>query len=198
MRLWKKILLSSVIGLAIGVLTVLGQGVLPGSWNWLANQGTVWLIPAFFAGALGSKKFQSAMLGIISLIGMVTGYYLYAMLIQNVPHSIYFILVWTGAAVVGGFIFGIAGFLWGKDHSSKHKFGSALIGGIFIAEGADKFIHIESYRHILDVATVQIIVGFTLVLLLERTAKNRIASLYMLIPVVILCLIGYQSLHLIT
>ena len=36
---------------AIGVLTVYGQGWLPGQWSTLANSGAVWLVFAFAAGS---------------------------------------------------------------------------------------------------------------------------------------------------
>ncbi|WP_258000490.1 DUF6518 family protein [Bacillus sp. Marseille-P3661] len=48
MNFLHRLLLSVIIGILVGILTVLGQGILPGSWNSLANSGTVWLIPAFF------------------------------------------------------------------------------------------------------------------------------------------------------
>ncbi|MEH7095034.1 DUF6518 family protein [Neobacillus vireti] len=198
MKLWNGVFISFFIGIIVGILTVLGQGVLPGSWNLLANSRVSWLLPSFFIGAMGSTKTKSASFSMISLLGMFIGYYGYAMQIQNVPHSLYFILIWTGAAIVGGTIFGIAGFLWRRDNGVKHKFGSALIGGVFISEGLDKFIHINDYRHMLNVGLVQIVIGFTLFLVLERTNKGRIFSLIMALPILILGIIGFQILHFLT
>ncbi|TYR80500.1 hypothetical protein FZC66_08975 [Priestia megaterium] len=191
-----NILLSAIVGLIVGILTVLGQGVLPGNWNSLANSGTVWLLPAFFMGALSSTKGKSAISAIITLLGMVTGYYAYAMLIQNVSHSLYYILVWTVAAVIGGSIFGIAGYLWGKDRGPLHKYGSALIGGVFITEGLHLFLNLSDYIHMWHTGVVQIIVGVSLVLALERSNKERIASLLALIPIIVLGVIGYAILSL--
>ena len=37
-----------LLGLLIGILTVMGQKYLPDSLNSLANSGAIWLIPAFF------------------------------------------------------------------------------------------------------------------------------------------------------
>lgn len=198
MKFRNGVLISILTGIIIGILTVLGQGVLPGSWNSIANSGVSWLLPAYFIGAMGSTKTKSALFSILSLLGMVVGYYGYEMLIQNVPHSIYFILVWTGAAIIGGTIFGIAGYLWRSGKGLKHKIGSALIGGVFITEGLDKFIHINDYRHMLDVGVVQIAIGIVLVLVLERTNKERISSLLIALLIVVLGIIGYQILHILT
>lgn len=193
-----RVILSVIIGIFIGILTVLGQGILPGSWNYLANSGTVWLLPSFFIGALGSTKIRAVRLSILSIFGMVAGYYGYSMLVQDVSHSIYYILVWFGTAVVGGIIFGLGGFLWKRENGFKHRFGSSLIGGVFITQGLDIFIHINDYRHMLDVGIVQIVIGLLLLLFLERTNKERISSLFWLLPVVILGIVGYQLLHLLT
>ncbi|WP_376768438.1 DUF6518 family protein [Paenibacillus planticolens] len=192
------LMFSAAAGIIVGILTVLGQRVLPGNWNSLANSGTVWLIPAFFVGALGSTKTRSAIASILSLIGMVAGYYGYSMMIHGVAHSLYFIMVWLGAAMIGGILFGIAGYLWSRDIGSKHKYGSALIGGVFITEGLHLFIHIDAYRHMLAVGVTQIIVGFVLVLVLERSTKERTASFLVMLPVIILGLIGYQILYYLT
>ncbi|HWL12931.1 MAG TPA: DUF6518 family protein [Ureibacillus sp.] len=191
-------LFSIGVGIIVGVLTVLGQGVLPGNWGTIANSGSVWLIPAFLVGGLGASKLKSAAASILALCGMVIGYYGYSMIIQDVPHSIFYILVWTGAAILGGLIFGIAGYLWGQEQGSKHKYGSALIGGVFITEGLDIYLHMDDYAHMLPVGAVKIFVGLILLLVLERTNRERVASLLALIPVILLGLIGYQLLHSIT
>lgn len=194
----KHLFVSAGVGMIVGVLTVLGQGVLPGNWDSLANSGTVWLIPAFFAGGLGPSKVKSVVASILTLCGMIIGYYGYAMMIQHIAHSIFYILVWTGAAILGGLIFGMAGYLWGQDQGSKHKYGSALIGGVFITEGLDLYLHMDDYGHMLPVGAVKIVVGFILLLLVERSNKERVASLLALVPVVVIGLIGYQILHAIT
>lgn len=192
------ILLSVVVGIIVGILTVLGQGVLPGNWNSLANSGTIWLIPAFFVGARGTTMSKASIASTLALLGMVTGYYGYSMVVQDVAHSLFFITLWVGVAIIGGVIFGFAGFLWGRDKSSKHKYGSALLGGVFITEGLNLFVHIDDYRHMLAVGIVQIIVGFILILVLEHSTKERVTSLLAVFPVIVLGMIGYQMLYILT
>ncbi|WP_083958299.1 DUF6518 family protein [Herbidospora mongoliensis] len=50
-RWWRAVPIALVAGLAVGVLTNLAQGWLPGAWNQIANSGAVWSVVAFVAGA---------------------------------------------------------------------------------------------------------------------------------------------------
>ncbi len=43
----KIFLIPIIVGIIVGILTKLGQGILPGNWNSLANLGSVWLVPSF-------------------------------------------------------------------------------------------------------------------------------------------------------
>jgi len=63
---------------------------------------------SIFLGGLGSTKIKAVIFSIVSLLGMVAGYYGYALLMENSPGSI---SVWTRASFLGDTIFGIAGHL---------------------------------------------------------------------------------------
>ena len=197
-KLWRSILISIAIGTIVGVTTVLGQRVLSANWNWIADSGTVWLIPAFFVASLASTKVKAAVLCTITLLSTVLGYYGYSMLIQNVSHSMFYILVWVMTAIVGGIIFGIASFLWSIDRTWKHRFGSALIGGVFITEGLFILLHWQDYSHMLSSGIFKIIIGFLLVIVLERSNKERIPSLLAMLPIILLGGVGYEILFFIT
>lgn len=67
MKSLMSMLLSAVIGIAAGILIVLGQEVLTGYWDSIANSRAVWLLPAFFIGAFGSTKVKSSVFSIITL-----------------------------------------------------------------------------------------------------------------------------------
>jgi hypothetical protein len=198
LKLWHCILISIGVGTIVGIATVLGQGVLSEQWNWIANSGTIWLIPVFFVSALASTKVQAAAVGVITLLCTVLGYYGYAMIVQNVAHSMFYLSVWFVAAVIGGIIFGMAGFLWRHDRAWMHKFGSALIGGVFITEGLFILVHWQDYSHMLSSGIVKVFVGLLLVLVLERSNKQRGASLLAMLPVIVLGGIGYGILSFIT
>ncbi|MFD6509947.1 DUF6518 family protein [Bacillus sp. NPDC060175] len=184
-------LIPIIVGITFGILTVWGQRILPGHWNSLANLGSVWLVPAFFVGSFSLSKRIAMISSTVSLFGMVLGYYGYAIIIQNVAHSIYFISAWTVCSVVGGVIFGIAGFLWRDTVNPYHKFGSALISGVFITDGLHMMLNFTDYSHMLSVAYTEIIVGIVFIIILERSYENRRSSFLTVVPITILGLIGY-------
>jgi len=191
-------LIPIIVGIIVGILTKLGQGILPGHWNSLANLGSVWLVPSFFVASFSYSKRTAILSGILALLGMVLGYYGYAIVITNVAHSIYFISVWIVCACIGGTIFGIAGFLWKDTTNPLHKFGSALISGVFVTDGLHILLNFEDYSHMLPVGYTEVIVGIILILILERSNANRISSFLMMVPITILGLIGYKLLSLFT
>lgn len=196
MKLWKNIFISVVVGIIVGVITILGQKVLPAEWNWIANSGSVWLIPPFFVAALAKTKRQSVVVGIINLLSILLGYYGYAILIRGNYESLYYLLLWIIVGLISGTIFGIAGFLWNKDNTWKHKFGSALIGGVFISEGIFIVSHWNDYSHMIASGFIKIAIGIILILILERSKKDRVSSMLMTIPVILLGSIGYLILNL--
>ncbi|ASI78039.1 DUF6518 family protein [Bacillus pacificus] len=191
-------ILPIIVGILVGILTKLGQGILPGHWNSLANLGSVWLVPSFFVASFSYSKRTAILSGILALLGMVLGYYGYAIIFKNVSHSIYFISVWITCAFIGGTIFGIAGFLWKDTTNPLHKLGSALIGGVFVTDGLHILLNFEDYNHMLPVGYTEVIVGIILILVLERSNANRISSFLMMVPITILGLIGYKLLSLFT
>ncbi|ALQ68182.1 DUF6518 family protein [Bacillus thuringiensis] len=191
-------LIPIIVGIIVGILTKLGQGILPGHWHSLANLGSVWLVPSFFVASFSYSKRTAILSGILALLGMVLGYYGYAIIFKNVSHSIYFISVWITCAFIGGTIFGIAGFLWKDTTNPLHKLGSALIGGVFVTDGLHILLNFEDYSHMLPVGYTEVIVGIILILVLERSNANRISSFLMVIPIIILGLIGYKVLSLFT
>ena len=191
-------ILPIIVGILVGILTKLGQGILPGHWNSLANLGSVWLVPSFFVASFSYSKRTAILSGILALLGMVLGYYGYAIIFKNVSHSIYFISVWITCAFIGGTIFGIAGFLWKDTTNPLHKLGSALIGGVFVTDGLHILLNFEDYNHMLPVGYTEVIVEIILILVLERSNANRISSFLMMVPITILGLIGYKLLSLFT
>ncbi|HDR7963403.1 TPA: hypothetical protein QCY53_004734, partial [Bacillus wiedmannii] len=77
----KIFLIPIIVGIIVGILTKLGQGILPGHWNSLANLGSVWLVPSFFVASFSYSKRTAILSGILALLGMVLGYYGYAIVI---------------------------------------------------------------------------------------------------------------------
>jgi hypothetical protein len=170
------------VGLAFGALTVLGQAALPGSWNHFANSGAVWLVASFVVGAL-MPSFTWAMIGgFITLVGELAGYTaIISILGLTYPFST--IAFWGAIGLVGGPIFGLAGQWWRWNSDSwSQAISSALMGGVFIAEG---WFMLTVNQDALA-GWVSIAIGGLLAILLPATWPSRFRSLAALIPIVLL------------
>lgn len=119
-------------GLLLGVLTNLGQGVLPGSFNSLANSGAIWVVAAFVAGALCRRPVVA---GILTQVGAVVGYYGYAELFRDGMGDLYAPSVWMALAFIAGPIFGMAGKWWRREAGWRHWTGAGVLGAVFGMEG---------------------------------------------------------------
>ncbi|MGW2557420.1 DUF6518 family protein [Streptomyces sp. NPDC001635] len=129
---------AAVAGIALGVLTNLAQGWLPGSFNQIANSGALWSVPAFAAGAVVAGKTAvrtSAPAGLCTTIGLVVGYYGYAELGRSGMGSLAWPLVWLVMAVLSGPLFGVAGAWWRRGHTTRRRVvGLAALAGVFGTE----------------------------------------------------------------
>lgn len=189
----------AVLGILIGILTVLGQAYLNGNFNSIANSGTVWLLPAFFISSVNNKMRNSIFAGTASLFGMVIGYYGFEAIRNQHSFSVgYHMIIWLFCAVIGGIIFGAAGYLWRHKEQKFHSLGSALLSGIFLVDGLNMFIHFDDYKHMIPVPISEIILGLLLIILLERNNRERIKSCKVLIPIIVLGLAGYTALFCLT
>lgn len=174
---------------------MLGQAILPGSWSSLVGAGTVWITVAFFIAATNHRAWTCIMAGIISFIGMLTGYYGYSMGILGITHSSYFIVFWTILSVIGGIIFGTAGHLWRNVQGRGHCLGSAVISSIYLADSIHTLVHFNHYQRMVYSIIVESIIGMMLILILERSARARITSLITAVPFVAFLLFAYYILY---
>ena len=186
---WQTGTLVGVVGLAVGVLTLVGQGVVPGDWNHLVNSGAVWLLFAFFAGSLVRSPGWAACAGLETLAGTLVGYYLARFVAYDMSPARGTLLFWVVLALVGGPIFGLAGSWWCDRHRLKQAAGAALLGGVFLAEGADILINIQRMR---VAGWVSIGFGVVLPLLLGRSLRGRLFGLLALVPVSVVGFAVYE------
>jgi hypothetical protein len=107
---------------------------MPGQWNTLVNSGAIWLIPVFFVGWRMPSLPWAAAAGAVTLLATLAGYYVPSEL-TGTPHSLYFVALWTGTAIVAGPLFGVAGYGWRDDRRTPRIAGVALLGGVLVAEG---------------------------------------------------------------
>jgi hypothetical protein len=139
------ILVAVVFGLIIGGATALLQGELPGSWNPLANSGAVWLLCAALCSVVAPRTSWAAAAGTVSLLAMLAGFYVTAIVVHGTPESRAIAAVWTVAALLGGPVYGAAGF-WLRGASDRARAaGIALIAGALIGEGIALLVVIQNF-----------------------------------------------------
>ena len=127
---------AAVGGVALGVLTVLGQEALPDTATGVANSAVMWALVAFAAGAFAATDPVAAVVGAEVLLGAVLGYYATVpILIQGAAANLRSVVIWGVVAVIGGPVIGVAGRWWGSDVRTRRLLASGIAGGAFAAEG---------------------------------------------------------------
>ena len=182
---------ASGAGLALGVLTNLAQGWLPGEWNQIANSGAVWSVVAFVAGALPAGRVSlpaAAVAGLCAESGLVVGYYGYAEFGRDGMGSLLAPLVWLAMAVISGPIFGIAGAWWRNGRTGMRRvLGLAAVAGLFGSEG----LHYAWTLHYGAQAWTCLAI-FLVVPLLARSHAERVLTL---LAAISLSLIAYGAIY---
>lgn len=159
--------LAVVIGLAWGAATSGLQTVLPSPFTELANAVGPWVAPAFAVGALCRRPWIAAAAGTLVCFGEVGGYYALSA-VRDFGINPSMVALWVVTAVVGGPLFGTAGWYWRRANSLRWAgAAAALMGGVFLTEGA---VGYGIYLHYTGDAVVFCVIGTLLVLALGATA----------------------------
>ncbi len=108
---------------------------MPGQWNTVVNSGALWVVPVFAAGALFASSRRAAPVGLAMMLATVLGYFVTAML-SGAPVTVFPVSVWCVVALVAGPLYGLAGAWWRRDERRLRVVGIALLGSVFLAEGA--------------------------------------------------------------
>lgn len=160
----KNYTIALFIGVAIGILTALGQKFLPDSVNNFANSGAVWLVPAFLVSYIGKYDCPASVLSsVITLLGCVIGYYGFEPVMNG--HAFYlnrWMLVWVVMSFVAGAIFGMGAYLSNNSEKLWKYFGMNLLPAVFITESLSKLIHFQEYAHLLTSMVLSIVIGIVL------------------------------------
>jgi hypothetical protein len=188
---WLAVASAAGAGLVLGLATLGLQGVLPGSWNQLANSGAVWAVGAFLAGVvLAPAGWRPVTAGTGVLAGAVIGYYAGATLFlpgRSTTAALVAPAAWLAVALLAGPLFGTAGAWWLDERRGRRITGPALLGGAFIAEGLDLLIVL----HYVAEAGTMFTIGALIPVVLGRTVRDRVSGLLALVPVTGLGLAGY-------
>jgi hypothetical protein len=159
--------LAVLIGLAWGAATSGLQTVLPWPFSGLANAVSPWVAPAFVIGALTRRSWVAAVAGTLVCFGEVGGYYALS-LVRDFGVNPAMVVTWVATGVVGGPVFGVAGWCWRHVRSLRWTgLSAALMGGVFLSEGA---VGYGIYLHYTGDAVLFCTMGVLLVAALGATA----------------------------
>ena len=130
----RVLLVALGVGLAIGIATSVGQGLLPEALAPLSNSSGSWCLCAFALALLERDPRRAALVGFASLVAMLAGYAL-ATDLRGYPVGTSMFVRWGAAAVIAGPALGVgAAWLRGPD-PLRAAAGVAPIAGILLGEG---------------------------------------------------------------
>jgi hypothetical protein len=165
-------------GLALGGLTLFGQGILPGSWNHFANSGAMWLLCAFLVGSLMPDYRWASAAGVVVLVCALIGYSLAAWAL-GFAYPLFYVVFWGVISVVGGPVFGSAGHAWRSDLFRARVIGLSLLGAVFAAEGW----YTIQYNQDLLAGSLFIIIGLLLsIFLAGHSGRERLYTILLMLP----------------
>jgi hypothetical protein len=126
-------LVAVVVGLIVGVSTSVLQTYLDRPWASLVNAASPWLAPAFLLGLLVPRLRAAVVGGLVVCLSELVGYYVTAEL-RGFPAGSSLLVFWGACAVIGGPIFGGAG--WAARHGPERFAGlaAATLPAAFLAE----------------------------------------------------------------
>jgi hypothetical protein len=169
----RRVVIVLVVGLGVGAATLLLQGQTGAPWDSLVNAASPWLAPAFIVGAFWPRPASAAFAGLAACLLELVGYYATANA-RGFASSHAELLFWGVCAVIGGPVFGAAGWAWWQGPSRLRGLGAAILVGAFIAEA------LVSYGWRLHYGSSAILFGVTgiaagALLGLHRRQHRRIA-----------------------
>jgi hypothetical protein len=186
-KAWRLGLLVVAAGLATGIATQLGQSVLPDGWSQVANAISPWLVVAFLLGSRMPDRRWAALAGIAALVLALVGYYAMIELRYGYGASTSSLLLWGSAAVVGGPVFGIAGWSWRFDDGWHRAAAVGLLAACVIAEGAYLVVILPDPA----VGAAFVVVGALVPVVLARSGSDRGRAYVAVIPALALGAVGY-------
>jgi hypothetical protein len=127
---------ATAAGLASGAGTAELQGVVPETFNTVANSGAVWSVVALAVAVTVARTRATAVLaGLLALIGEVAGYYIWVSGVRHIAVLPSEELLWTMAALWIGPLIGLAAYAvrWGPSH--HRALALSAFAGVVAGEG---------------------------------------------------------------
>lgn len=122
-----------VAGLLAGAVTSILQKYLGSPWDSLVNAASPWLAVMFAAGAAWVRPAVAGAAGLVTGLLELAGYYLTAAA-RGYPAGHGILAFWAACAVLGGPLFGAAGWAWWRGPARVSGLGTAALPAAFLAE----------------------------------------------------------------
>ncbi|WP_433075488.1 DUF6518 family protein [Dactylosporangium sp. CA-052675] len=181
-------------GIALGVVSLMLNHVLPGGSSRLVNSGAVWAAGAFAAGAAVRAGWWRVWLaGTVVLVGAVAGYY-GGLVVFEGRHAGADVLAgplgWGAVGLLAGPVFATAGAWWRDERRGRRVVGVCVLGGVFLAEAA----YLAVKERPAGEAWIVAAIGLAVPLVLSRTGRERLLALVALVPAAVLGAMAYLAL----
>jgi hypothetical protein len=175
------------IGLLVGVATQIGQSLLPDGVSHAANSISPWLLVAFLLGSRMPDRRWAALAGFGALAVALVGYYAMVQLRFGYGGSTGALVLWGIGAIVGGPVFGVAGWTWRFESGWRRAAAIGLLAAVAIAEGG----YLIGILPEASVGAAFVLVGLCVPLVLGRTMGERGRAYLAVIPALALGIAGY-------
>lgn len=127
-------MVAAVVGIALGVFSILADGILPGRlFVLLGNIAAPWALGAFAVGYRSTSPRQGALAGALALVVGVATYYAGAAVRGYSVGELN--VVWTVVALVAGPVVGACGSAISTRRERPPLVAVVLPGAMFVAEG---------------------------------------------------------------
>lgn len=168
---------AALVGVAIGTATSFGQAWLPDSLVAVTNSASPWLLGAFVAGALQVRRGWAVPAGLACCLLEVLAYYVVTPL-RGYPVDLTEIVLWTGCAIVGGPLFGWAGWAWLRAADRLRPVGAAFLPATFLAEAIGSYqLRLQYEADVLLYGVIGLVLLAVAAASTRRPARTALATL---------------------
>lgn len=196
MKKYKFIFISICLGIVVGMATVFGQKYLSGTFNSLANSGSIWVVVAFYLASIYREKWKSVLSSILYLLICVMTYYGYYSVIWNTGFSVSFHqIVWLCCAIIFGFVFGMGGNLSKYGNGRIKYICKTLLPAVFLSESLSLILHFQEYTHMIGVMIMWVVMSAIMYFINCKDIWRSKECLMALTITTMLGFLGYQLIY---
>lgn len=187
--LLRTLAVAALVGLVLGVLTQLGQSLLPAPLRPIANSISPWLAVAFAVGSRAPRPVIAALSGFVALALALIGYYSMVWIRFGYGPSNSSLVVWGIAAIAGGLVFGPGGWLWRKGSGWLSAVPVGLLAAAFIADGVYIYNVVQPDEK--AAAVLYVIAGALTPAIMGESRDQRAVAYISVLPALGLAAFGY-------